>query len=354
MFSSKLVEQFYCTSTYADITTTEYTGELNRCGDQITFFRSPRVRVRRGQKDSTIRHDTIDTAPITMVVDKELEFSVKVAKVDMKQICNWDAWQSSLLKSASYNMAEAIDQEVLARMYVEADPTNKGATAGVRSASYDLGTVGAPVLATSANIWEVLSRIQGVLREQCLPMDDIFLVLPDQALPTLLNSPMLNANAGLLQHRQRHHPQRQAADEDRRIRHLPVAQRHAGDGRRQGGVRSDRRVARVDGVRDADRGNAGHRQRQGFVGRVPARDVRLRIQDDPAGRHCGFVRQLRLTAPSTDRQGELQCLRISICIKVVSVVRPATRSIKAKTHRRIPSRGTLITSGDARIRSRGN
>lgn len=197
MFSSKLVEQFYCTSTYADITTTEYTGELNRCGDQITFFRSPRVRVRRGQKDSTIRHDTIDTAPITMVVDKELEFSVKVAKVDMKQICNWDAWQSSLLKSASYNMAEAIDQEVLARMYVEADPTNKGATAGVRSASYDLGTVGAPVLATSANIWEVLSRIQGVLREQCLPMDDIFLVLPDQALPTLLNSPMLNANAGL-------------------------------------------------------------------------------------------------------------------------------------------------------------
>ena len=56
MFSSKLVEQFYCTSTYADITTTEYTGELNRCGDQITFFRSPRVRVRRGQKDSTIRH----------------------------------------------------------------------------------------------------------------------------------------------------------------------------------------------------------------------------------------------------------------------------------------------------------
>ena len=197
MFSSKLVEQFYCTSTYADITTTEYTGELNRCGDQITFFRSPRVRVRRGQKDSTIRHDTIDTAPITMVVDKELEFSVKVAKVDMKQICNWDAWQSSLLKSASYNMAEAIDQEVLARIYVEADPTNKGSTAGVRSGAYDLGAVGAPVLVTSANMWEVLTRLQAVLREQCLPMDDIFLVLPDKALPVLLNSPMLNANAGL-------------------------------------------------------------------------------------------------------------------------------------------------------------
>lgn len=197
MFSSKLVEQFYCSSTYADITTTEYSGELNKCGDQITFFRSPRVRVRRGQKDSTIKHDTIDTCPITMVVDKELEFSVKVAKVDVKQICNWDAWQSSLLKSASYNIGEAIDQELLAKMYVEADPTNKGATAGVRTQSYNMGEVGSPVAITSDNIWQVLTQVAGVLREQCLPMEDLFIVLPDVALPILLNSPMLSANAGL-------------------------------------------------------------------------------------------------------------------------------------------------------------
>lgn len=197
MFSSKLVEQFYCSSTYADITTTEYSGELNKCGDQITFFRSPRVRVRRGQKDSTIKHDTIDTCPITMVVDKELEFSVKVAKVDVKQICNWDAWQSSLLKSASYNIGEAIDQELLAKMYVEADSTNKGATAGVRTQSYNMGEVGSPVAITSDNIWQVLTQVAGVLREQCLPMEDLFIVLPDVALPILLNSPMLSANAGL-------------------------------------------------------------------------------------------------------------------------------------------------------------
>lgn len=197
MFSSKLVEQFYCGSTYADITTTEYSGELNKCGDQITFFRSPRVRVRRGQKDSTIKHDTIDTCPITMVVDKELEFSVKIAKIDVKQICNWDAWQASLLKSASYNIGEAIDQELLAKMYVEADPTNKGATAGVRTGSYDLGEVGSPVAITSSNIWQVLTQVAGVLREQCLPMEDLFIVLPDVALPILLNSPMLSANAGL-------------------------------------------------------------------------------------------------------------------------------------------------------------
>lgn len=197
MFSSKLVEQFYCSSTYADITTTEYSGELNKCGDQITFFRSPRVRIRRGQKDSTIKHDTIDTCPITLVIDKELEFSVKIAKIDVKQICNWDAWQTSLLKSASYNIGEAIDQELLAKMYVEADPQNKGPDAGVRTHSYNMGQPGAPVDITSSNIWQVLTQVAGVLREQCLPMEDLFIVLPDVALPILLNSPMLSANAGL-------------------------------------------------------------------------------------------------------------------------------------------------------------
>lgn len=197
MFSSKLVEQFYCSSVYADITTTEYTGELTKCGDQITFFRTPRVRVRRGSKDGTIKHDAIDTCPITMVVDQMLEFSVKVSKVDMKQICNWASWESALLKSASYNIGEAIDRGLLAQTYVEAAAENKGATAGIRTLSYNLGVTGSPLALTSTNIWETLTLVAGVLREQCLPMDDLFIILPDVALPILLNSPMISANAGL-------------------------------------------------------------------------------------------------------------------------------------------------------------
>lgn len=197
MFSSKLVEQFYCSSVYADITTTEYSGELTKCGDQITFFRTPRVRVRRGSKDGTIKHDTIDTCPVTMIVDQMLEFSVKVSKVDMKQICNWPSWESALLKSASYNIGETIDRGLLAQTFVEAASQNKGATAGIRTASYNMGTTGAPLAITSTNIWEILTQMAGVLREQCLPMDDLFVVLPDVALPILLNSPMISANAGL-------------------------------------------------------------------------------------------------------------------------------------------------------------
>lgn len=197
MFSLDLIEQFYCTSIFGDITTTEYTGELKKCGDQITFFRTPKVTIRRNVKDGTIKHDTIDTCPVTMTIDNFLEFSVKVSQVDIEQICNWSKWESSLLQSASYEMAEEIDAELLCKMALDADPSNKGNQAGVKSGSYNLGATGAPVSITSLNIWEVMTYVRAVLKEQCVPMNDLFLVLPDVAEPVLLNSPNLTANAGL-------------------------------------------------------------------------------------------------------------------------------------------------------------
>lgn len=196
-FNTDLIVQFYCSSVYSDITTTEYTGDIRKCGDQVTFFRSPKVTVRRGSKDGSITHDTFDTSPVTMTIDQELEFSIKVAQVDIEQICAWSKWESALLKSASYEMNETIDQDLLASSALQVAAVNKGATAGVKTARYNLGTAGAPITITKTNIWEELVNVRAVLREQCLPMNDVFIVLPDVAEVALLNSPLLNSNAGL-------------------------------------------------------------------------------------------------------------------------------------------------------------
>lgn len=198
MFSEDLIENFYCNSVSADITTTEYTGESMKCGDQITFFREPEVVVRRGTKDGTIKHDTIDTSPVTMTIDTELEFSVKVAKADVEMICNWSKWNDALLKRATYRAGQLMDADVLANMYLEASPQNKGTGAGVQSGAYNLGVTGAPITLTNLNIWEYMVYLQGVLAEQCVPDSDaFFIVLPDVAKSFLLNSPNLRDNAGL-------------------------------------------------------------------------------------------------------------------------------------------------------------
>lgn len=198
MFSQNLVENFYCNAVCADITTTEYTGDLMKCGDSVTFFREPEVFVRRGTKDGTIKHDTIDTSPVTMTIDSELEFSVKVAKTDVEMICNWSKWNDALLKRATYRAGQLMDADVLADMFLEADPANKGVTAGVQSGAYNLGVTGAPVVLTNLNIWEYLTNLGGVLLEQCVPdQEGFFVVLPDVAKPMLLSSPNLRNNAGL-------------------------------------------------------------------------------------------------------------------------------------------------------------
>lgn len=197
MFSMNLIEQLYCEAVYPDITTTEYTGELKKCGDQITFFRSPKVTVRRNVKDGTIKHDTIDTCPVTMTIDDFLEFSIKVSQVDIEQICNWSKWESSLIESASHEMTEVMDSELFAKAALQASPCNKGDKAGVKSGMYNLGKTGVPIAITAANIWEYLTRLRAVLKEQCVPMNDLYVVLPDVAENILLASPTLMANPGL-------------------------------------------------------------------------------------------------------------------------------------------------------------
>lgn len=193
LFSMELLEQFYCSSIYSDISTTEYSGELVNCGDQITFWKEPEVRIRDTTKNAPIVHDTLDSEPLTMVVDKAKDFSIKISQIDEKQICNWDSFKAAFLKRASYQLAQSIDQTLLAQMYTEVNPSNQGANAGVRSGDINLGETGAPVALTADNILDTLLAIHTVLDEQCAPTEGRFVVLPPKAILLLQTSDLRSA-----------------------------------------------------------------------------------------------------------------------------------------------------------------
>ncbi len=198
LFSMQLLERFYCTTVYNEISSTDYVGEIVKCGDQVTFWREPIVRVRDSQKNQTIEHDTLDSSPITMVIDQSKDFSVKISHIDEKQICNWDSWKDGLLKSAARELAKSIDQSLLARMFFDTDPLNRGQNAGADTGTVNLGAAGSPIPVTSANVVEIFSRLHQVLDEQCAPTDDRFLVLPPAAITVLRNSDLrVAASTGL-------------------------------------------------------------------------------------------------------------------------------------------------------------
>jgi hypothetical protein len=195
IFRMDLLERFYDTTIYSDISSTEYTGELNKGGDQITFMREPKVTVRDYDKNGKIIHDTIDGEPVTMTIDYAKTFSIKMNHIDEKQIQNFDKWKAGFMKSAGYEMTRQIDPQLITEMWTNTAPFNQGATAGADSRNINLGTPGAPLVITKLNVNEVLTFVHQVLDESLAPQDGRFIVLPPVGFTVLLNSELRLAYA---------------------------------------------------------------------------------------------------------------------------------------------------------------
>jgi hypothetical protein len=195
LFRMDLLERFYTTTVYSDISTTEYTGDLNRGGDQITFMREPKVVVRDYDKNGKIIHDTIDGEPVTMTIDFAKTFSIKMNHIDEKQIQNFDRWKAAFLKSAGYELTRAIDPQLMTEMWTNVAQYNQGATAGLVSKNINLGVTGTPVAVTSANAALVFAQVWQVLDEALAPREGRFMVLPSAAITVLKNSELRLAYA---------------------------------------------------------------------------------------------------------------------------------------------------------------
>lgn len=195
IFKMDLLERFYEVTIYSDISTTEYTGELNKGGDQITFMREPKVVVRDYHKNDKLIHDTIDAEPLTMTIDRAKSFSIKFNHIDEKQIQNFEKWKAAFLRSAGNEMKRHIDTELLNEMWTDVADYNQGATAGLLSANINLGETGAPVVITKNNIVEVLSEVHQALDEALAPRENRFIVLPPAGITALRNSELRLAYA---------------------------------------------------------------------------------------------------------------------------------------------------------------
>lgn len=188
-FGDRLIARGYCSFVAGDVTDTDYTGSLTKCGDQITYFIEPEVAINEYQKNQVLDPQELESESVSMVVDRAKYYNVKLDRIDEKQICFIDKWVDSFLKRAEYNMKRLLDPEVLMRMALETAPTNKGMGAGKESQSQDLGEIGNPVPITAANVIEVLTRLDVVLREACRWEDgQMFVVLPNVSRNALMAS----------------------------------------------------------------------------------------------------------------------------------------------------------------------
>ena len=176
IWSGKLIENFYDATVLTAISNTDYEGEIKAYGDTVNIRTTPDITVRPYVKGQTLTVENPDKPKIQLLIDKGEYFACVEDDVDRIQsdIKAMDKWT----KDASERMKIAVDVRVLTDILPDVAAANKGATAGAKTASYNLGTTGTPVALTKTTVIDYLVDLGTVLDEANCPESDRYVVIP--------------------------------------------------------------------------------------------------------------------------------------------------------------------------------
>lgn len=175
LWSGKLNAKFYATTVFGEIANTDYQGEIASMGDKVIINNTPSISINDYVIGQNLNYEVPTPETVELAIDKAKYFGVNVADVLAYQ--SKPQLMSMFTDDAAKQMAISIDREVLLSQYGQGAAANKGATAGVISASYNLGTDAAPVALTPANVVDFLTAMASTLDEQNVPDTDRWLVI---------------------------------------------------------------------------------------------------------------------------------------------------------------------------------
>jgi hypothetical protein len=193
IFSGKLLTKFYAASTLAAVSNTEYEGEIQKFGDTVKIRQTPDITINDYQKGQILRNEQPESTSVELLIDKGKYWSFVTDDVDDVQtdikgyVGNWTA-------DAAEQMKIQIETGVYADIPSKAGVGNFGATAGVISGKYALGTHAEPLTLTRAKIVDQIVNMGAVLDEQNLPDSGRFIIIPVWASALLKTSDLKNAN----------------------------------------------------------------------------------------------------------------------------------------------------------------
>jgi hypothetical protein len=192
IWSGKLVEKFYDATVFGEIANTDYEGEISSQGDKVIIRTVPTITIRDYQKGQQLQVERPESPNVTLNIDKAKYFNFVVDSIDKFQtdIALMDKWGGD----AGEQMKIVVDTAILGDIYASAAAANKGATAGRKSASFNLGATGAPVVLTAANVLDYITACATVADEQNWPESGRWMVIPAWMRYLLVNSDLKNAS----------------------------------------------------------------------------------------------------------------------------------------------------------------
>jgi len=176
IWSSKLVEKYYDQTVLAQISNTDYEGEIKSQGDKVIIRSNPTLEI----QDYSVGQTLVNQRPVgtkqELLIDKGMYWSAIIDDVIAKQqdIDQMNAWADD----AAQQLKIKLDTRVLAAIPPDVSSDNKGDTAGVRSNNINLGVTGTPYEVLTTTILKLILDMGQVLDEQNVPEDGRFLLMP--------------------------------------------------------------------------------------------------------------------------------------------------------------------------------
>jgi len=192
IWSGKLVEKFYANTVLAEISNTDYEGEIKAQGDLVKIRTIPDININDYVAGSDLSLQRPTSNVVELLIDKGKSWSLIVDNVmeiqsDIDLMNKWS-------DAASQQLKVAIDRDVLGTIVPTFSPDNMGATAGVVSHNINLGATGTPLGLTALNVINTLVDLNEVLSQQNVPEQDRFFVVPLWVASLIKKSDLKNAS----------------------------------------------------------------------------------------------------------------------------------------------------------------
>lgn len=191
VWSAKLNAKFYAASVYGEIANTDWQGEISSMGDKVYINTAPTITIANYSAGANLSYQVPVPDMQELLIDKGKYFAFQI-----NDVLEYQA-KPNLMDMFSADAAEqmriAIDSTVLYNTFSAAAAANKGATAGAKSASYDLGTDAAPIALTASNVVQKVLEMASVLDEQNVPEEGRWLLIDPATRALLFQSELAKA-----------------------------------------------------------------------------------------------------------------------------------------------------------------
>jgi hypothetical protein len=193
LWSAKLNAKFYAATVFGEIANTNWEGEIKGMGDKVVINNIPDITISTYQPGQGLSYQVPTPSTIELQIDKGRYFAFQVNDLLVMQA------QPKLMdmfsNDASMQMKIQIDSNVIYNTFGSGSSSNKGATAGAKSGSYNLGTEGSPYQfnSSSSSAISLITSLAAVLDEQNVPETDRFLLISPADRQALMNSNLQQA-----------------------------------------------------------------------------------------------------------------------------------------------------------------